>query len=326
MAVKRIVKRQGQLNNALVDNQLDYPIRAEFDDIDITDLFSPVLFFISHSSILARSRSQALRSQVPHRQDGHAVGGARVVRRAGPGRLAGRSRHGEPLHLPHGGDRRLQGARPWRPQRPADDHLQGLPAKPEGAVLRPGGRRRGRGRRQRGERRGPEAREAVGVRGVRAEEGGRGGGRDGLEAVVPRRVREAPAAAGGGRAARAGDGGGDGADSPGARGEGDPSAQGARARARGAAQGEAAHDGVEQRGVGVVEQRFGGGSAGGEGGLRDVRHRRRGLLRRRSPGGARACGCPCPRCCCCCCCCSAGCRVIGGTCRRNGRAARRDGS
>ena len=41
MAVKRIVKRQGQLNNALVDNQLDYPIRAEFDDIDITDLFSP---------------------------------------------------------------------------------------------------------------------------------------------------------------------------------------------------------------------------------------------------------------------------------------------
>lgn len=42
MVVKRIVQRQGKLNNALVDNQLDYPIRAEFDDIDITDLFSPV--------------------------------------------------------------------------------------------------------------------------------------------------------------------------------------------------------------------------------------------------------------------------------------------
>lgn len=50
MAVKRIVKRQGQLNNALVDNQLDYPIRAEFDDIDITDLFSPVLFSPIHRS------------------------------------------------------------------------------------------------------------------------------------------------------------------------------------------------------------------------------------------------------------------------------------
>ena len=42
MAVKRIVNRQGKLNNALVDNQLDYPIRAEFDDIDLADLFSPV--------------------------------------------------------------------------------------------------------------------------------------------------------------------------------------------------------------------------------------------------------------------------------------------
>ena len=50
VAVKRIVKRQGQLNNALVDNQLDYPIRAEFDDIDITDLFSPVLFSPVHRS------------------------------------------------------------------------------------------------------------------------------------------------------------------------------------------------------------------------------------------------------------------------------------
>ena len=46
MAVKRIVKRQGQLNNALVDNQLDYPIDSNLKNYVNVWFHLVTVFFI----------------------------------------------------------------------------------------------------------------------------------------------------------------------------------------------------------------------------------------------------------------------------------------